>query len=866
MWVANSFDGSLGGEIELNEGVDTSFVIVGNRLRNNMGAGTSSANLELQTNSGFGETYYVYLAIDGGGFPDGIVGDQPADFRAESPVVRAPGRITFTGLVPASPSTSVRFIVPPRLFAIEDDTLKIPITPDDGNSAGLQIDIVDIFMTLDNELFEPIDTDPATAGIQPFTLGSHVQIDATNVQQVSKVVDGKLSFEFIYTDQVSGLTFFDGAQALAFANLKAKNLSGSGPVLSYISLDSQEPRRSKMLIPPFGTDIQASIPRPIEVRILPRGDIAGTVPLQGRSVSADTVTFFLREVGSFVEVVDPFFVKNDIQPERAGVQVETVGINGEFRLTAIPSGRFILVAQVDRHLAGHDTIDARPGLTINGFQPAIDGLGVDRGFLVAGDAAGVPDSSGTSLPDNFIDSEDLDAINAALFTQSGEVAYNTFADINRDNLVNATDKDFSAVNLTDNTSASNRIRPVFPTFKRAALENRNGDAIVTLSGAPASAVHVGDTFDVTIDINGAEAVRTYEFHLHYDPAVLAPIDLVSNGTILQNYTTDISGKILEGELGIVNSVIGKTQVGGSGEGTLATIRLKAIKSQPQTTLTLANVMLINIEHDYAFPTLGDPIVIDVEGSLSVFHDVNGDEVLGLILPDEDPRVDFNDFVVFTQAFGYSAADLEFDVRADLNVDGTVDFSDFLILTNHFGRVAIDAPSSVSTKTGTGPVVPTSSEQSALSKGISLQVYEKESDENRIVLTVTMYGASDLQGWGFTLTHDVEGFEFLEARLPSTNLLEKNGSAAPLLLVKNLGNGQTLLASASSGESVSGDGKVVEAVFGIKGVPDRGTFRIEEGVAFDGYRKQSGLLAVEKEVYVTGPSHSTLMGSIRGFFE
>ena len=110
---------------------------------------------------------------------------------------------------------------------------------------------------------------------------------------------------------------------------------------------------------------------------------------------------------------------------------------------------------------------------------------------------------------------------------------------------------------------------------------RNGDAIVTLSGAPESPVRVGDTFDVTVDIDGALAVRTYEFHLHYDPSVLTPIDLVSNGTILQNYTTDIAGKILEGELGIVNSVIGKTQVGGSGKGTLATIRLKAIKRQPK---------------------------------------------------------------------------------------------------------------------------------------------------------------------------------------------------------------------------------------------------------------------------------------------
>jgi hypothetical protein len=175
--------------------------------------------------------------------------------------------------VPASPQTSVRFIVPRKLFAIEDDTLKIPITPDDGSTLGKQIDFVDLFMTLDNTLFEPIDTDAAIPGIQPFTLGSNGQLRSASVQQIAHVIDGALSFELIYTDQ-TGLTFFGGVQTLVFANFKAKALTG-GATKTFISIDSQDPRRSKMLIPPFGTDIQASIPPPIEVTILPRGNISG---------------------------------------------------------------------------------------------------------------------------------------------------------------------------------------------------------------------------------------------------------------------------------------------------------------------------------------------------------------------------------------------------------------------------------------------------------------------------------------------------------------------------------------------------------------------------------------------------------------
>lgn len=866
MWVANSTDGSLGSEIELNEGVDTSFVIVGNRLRNNLGAGASSGTLALQTNSGNGETYNVYLAIDGG--LDGSVGDQPTNFSDYSPVVKAPGRITFTGVVPASPPTSARFIVPPKLFVIEDDTLRIPITPDDGDASGRRIDIVDIFMSFDNNLFEPIDRNTTTTGVQPFTLGSNGALTASNVQQIAHVVNGNLSFEFIYTDQTSGLTFFDGVQTLAFANFKARPLSGGPAVQTFISLDSQDPRRTKML-DQFGTDIQASVPPAIEVRILPRSRVLGTVPLQGRFTSADTVTFFLREVGSFDEVSDPFFIENDIDPTRAGVQVESQGVNGEYELRSLPSGRFILVAKVDRHLAGHDTLDIQPGLTINGLQPTIDGEGVDRGFLLAGDVAGVNDSTGTSLPDNFVDSQDLNAINAALFTQTGETDFNDFADINRDGIVNATDKDYAAVNLTDNTSATSGIRPVLPTFKRAVETKGNDEAVVTLTGLTSERVRVGDTFDVTVEVDGAVSVRTYEFHLKYDPSVLVPVDLVSFGSIFENYRSDLAGKILEGELGIVNSIIGRTAVGGSGRGTLATVRLRAIKGAPQTSLELADVMLIDVEHKSAQPRLGSPIVLGVEGGPTAFHDANGEVLLGLILPEEDPRVDFNDFIAFTQAFGSSTADLSYNTLADLNSDGRVDFADFLMFSTYFGRVAVDAPTSASAKPAvTEPVLRKAVPKGVL-KGISLKVDEAEVDDDRLVLTVSMFGARELRGWSFALSHDASAFEFLGARLPETNLLEKNGAEAPLLLVKDAGEGRTLLANAiaANGEPVTGDGKVVEVVYRIKGAPDRGTFRVDEGFVLDASSRYPGqLMATEKEIYVTGPSHSTFFGTLRGLFE
>lgn len=849
MWLANSTDGSLvgGAEVELNERVDTSFVLVGNRLRNNLGTGSSSSTLELQTNSGAGVTYFVYLAIENGDF--GVAGGQPTDFLANSPVVKAPGRITFTGLVPASPSTSVRFIVPPRLFAVEDDTLRIPIVPDDGSTTGRRIDIVNIFLTFDSSLFEPIDTDLRSAGIQPFTLGTNDAIFPAHVRQIAQVVNGTLSYEFIYSNQTTGLSFFDGVQPLAFANFKARTLSGTHATTTFITMDNQEPRRSKMLDQTV-TDIGAGVPPPIQVTIIRRGVVSGTVPLQGRTVSADTIAFFLREVGSFDEFVDPFFAENDIDPGRDGVQVATTGVNGEFELRNVPAGRFILVAKADRHLAGHDTLDVNPGFSLTNVQPVIDGDYVDRGFLLAGDVAGFNDSTGASISDNFIDGEDLSAIDGALFTIVGDSLYSALVDVNRDGIINASDRDFAAANVTNNTGVSG-IRPVLPTFKQALAEEP--DPLVRLVGQDVRSIRVGETFDVTIEAEGFARLRTYEFHIAYDSQALAVEDVVSRGDVFSNFPADMVGRLQDEGIGVVNSILGRTPTGASGSGSLATIRFRAIRNAPITQLTLSAALMVDVDHAEAIPRLGDPIALSIEGGSVVYHDAAGAEILGLIEADADPRVDFNDFIAFSRAFGSSASDPTFEPGADLNADGRVDFVDFLIFSANFGRVAVDAPSSAAAKP---------SNTSRTGGRVSLEM-RTDDDSERLTLQAYLHGTRSLQGWGLTLAFDEAQFEFLGARAPQSNLLERSGGYAPLFLVHEAERGRLMLGSAiSEGATADGVGIVAEAVFVARRPGASGVFKAHDVVLFDGGPLPSQAVTASKRFGTEGPSYSWVPTSIR----
>ena len=215
----------------------------------------------------------------------------------------------------------------------------------------------------------------------------------------------------------------------------------------------------------------------------------------------------------------------------------------------------------------------------------IDGDHVDRGFLLAGDVSGFNDSTGASLPNNVINGADLNAIDQALFEQVGDSLYSAIVDVNRDGVINATDRDFAAANVTNNTGVSG-IKPVFPTFKRSLLGEP--DPLVLMK-APGGAVQVGDVVDVTIEAEGFVLMHTYQLRLIFDPTAFAVVDVTSRGDVFSNYNANMAGRLMDGDFGLVNSILGP--------GSLATIRLRALKNVGETELSLIDVLMIDSEHE-----------------------------------------------------------------------------------------------------------------------------------------------------------------------------------------------------------------------------------------------------------------------------
>ncbi len=231
---------------------------------------------------------------------------------------------------------------------------------------------------------------------------------------------------------------------------------------------------------------------------------------------------------------------------------------------------------------------------------------------------------------------------------------------------------------------------------------------------------------------------------------------------------------------------------------------------------MIDVLLIDSEHAVFEPRLTGSLALVVEGSVTIYHDATGAEIKGLIAADVDPRVDFNDFLHFSQAFGATASDVSYLQGADLDGDGRIGFVDFLLFSANFGRIAVDAPSSAAAK----PATP------AQGTGrMSLRV--GDDGDGRLTLRATLEGAEDVRGWGFTLSFDPSQFEFVGARAPRVSLLESNGAYAPLFLVHDEAPGRVVLGSAiTEGRSTAGDGPIAEMVFRPIATGANATFGIE----------------------------------------
>jgi len=162
-------------------------------------------------------------------------------------------------------------------------------------------------------------------------------------------------------------------------------------------------------------------------------------------------------------------------------------------------------------------------------------------------------------------------------------------------------------------------------------------------------------------------------------------------------------------------------------------------------------------------------------------DKDGKAVFGLF--GIDNRVGFDDFFIFADNFGLSAADENFEPAFDLapSASPKIDFDDFFVFADNFGR-NIEAA---------GKVVPMMAGLNAdtrlyLDGGAELPLVGEE-----MVIDVSMADFVELKAYGFRVNYDAEKLEFVRA-VADNNLLGEGDLAAPRVITK--GDGEVAIAA------------------------------------------------------------------------
>jgi hypothetical protein len=191
------------------------------------------------------------------------------------------------------------------------------------------------------------------------------------------------------------------------------------------------------------------------------------------------------------------------------------------------------------------------------------------------------------------------------------------------------------------------------------------------------------------------------------------------------------------------------------------------------------------------------------------------------------KVDFNDFVVFAQAFGKKTGDSGFNFQADTNDDGVINFNDFVNFAQSFGKTAVPP-------TATKPVIIETPPGVNGNAELSLSLTSDRVIVGQTVsVDVSLANLEALQAFGFVLNYDADKFEFVEAAPAENDLLKTSGGETPIFF-KQTESGQVTIANAVvDGEAVSGQGSVVTLTFKVlREFEDQARFEVADGIVFD----------------------------------
>ncbi len=198
-------------------------------------------------------------------------------------------------------------------------------------------------------------------------------------------------------------------------------------------------------------------------------------------------------------------------------------------------------------------------------------------------------------------------------------------------------------------------------------------------------------------------------------------------------------------------------------------------------------------------------------------DASGSLVMGLF--GADNSVGFDDFFIFADFFGQTAADVAFDPAFDLNPNNRIDLDDFFVFADYFGRGVNSSSRVVPMLAGLN-----SDASLTLAAGESLPGVGEE-----MTIAVDLEDYVELRGYGFNLSYDPAVFEFVGSKIENDNLLGEGSLAQPQAIAGQDGKGSII----AFGETAVDGDLGLSLVFRAKIETEGSYIEITDGQLSDG---------------------------------
>lgn len=204
----------------------------------------------------------------------------------------------------------------------------------------------------------------------------------------------------------------------------------------------------------------------------------------------------------------------------------------------------------------------------------------------------------------------------------------------------------------------------------------------------------------------------------------------------------------------------------------------------------------------------------------------------------DKRVDFEDLFLFVAQFGKTSASPDWDARYDLSGNGAIGYVDFYMFLDNFGKTAGSAK----------PVFVDNGRNSKVGFDIGPTAL-RSVDNTHFAVQVQAQNATDLRGYGATLSYNPDELEFVRVLRSQNSLLKADGALAPVTVVSNEAGRLIISDAIARNRTASGSGPLAEVVFLRKGGALNPIVKVEAAQVSDGSfgmnRANAGELAAEE---------------------